>query len=84
MTFVNLQVMTETEAKAVSRWQGYQDSKAPMMIRPTPADFPDFEFHRAFIVVPQDSIDFVMADFPTADDAKIWCSERNFHVVDAR
>lgn len=79
-TFENLPVMTEIEAKTVSLWQAYQDRKAPMIVMATPVDFVDFDLHRAFIVVPQDSHNFVMVDRATADDAKAWCSEHGLPV----
>jgi hypothetical protein len=52
-----------------------------MVVRATPADFVDFDLHRAFIIVPHDALDFMKADFVTADDAKTWWSERGLPVV---
>jgi hypothetical protein len=83
MNFDTLPEMSETQAKAVRRWREYQDRKAPMIVRPTPADFPDADLHRAFLVVPLDATDFVMADFAFADDAQKWCVERGLPVVSA-
>lgn len=67
--------MTNTEAVAI--WKNFLETKAPMIIKPTPADF---DCEQPFVVVAHVRPAFVMGDFATIEAAECFCHLNNLPI----
>lgn len=70
----------DSDVVAAKRWQKYMDSKVSMLIRQKPDDF---ECGGQFIVVPNESKNFVMNSFSTVSGAKVWCTQNGLTATEA-
>lgn len=67
-----------TNAEAVKQYNKFISSKAPMLIKPTPAGF---ECTQPFVVVAQEQPDFVMSEFSSVERAQFFCQFNSLPVV---